>query len=395
MKKLVSILLVVAMLITSVPFALTASAEETLVGKASGISVELTSDSSDYNWGDEICFDVAVTNHYGAEARDLELILFSDGSFFDFSVGDEDPGIGVEDLSVHYITIDSLLPGETKNLQVVYKAEKADALDKLIEFILWPVFLFCRMMISIGYSADVLDAFCNIKVGSSEVDFVCILQTREFPLYPMYDDPEVIIDYFNKSINEVKTGAKSVEQKESVNYLAGSTKIGDGLSGIFYRMLGGDEWLDDMLQANSTGEALYTGDDIKKYYPVENESWASKLETDDIISATCAQRDGIFTIKVVTKADGKTDSVKYGEGHNPKVFNVVSPETINDNIPGIAKGITGDTTMDYPSGSVTITVDAATGHVLTAVYDAHWTINFDKMETTLPFATKTIYTFNG
>ena len=202
-----------------------------------------------------------------------------------------------------------------------------------------------------------------------------------------------IVEYFNKAVNGVKTGAKSVKQHSIVNYLAEPTKIGDGLSGI-YKMLGGDEWLDGMLQSNSTGEATYTGSDIKKNYPVENESWASKLTADDVKDAVCTEKNGVYTIKIVTKADAKTTTVKHGQGHNPKVFSVVLPATINENIPGIAKGITGDVAMNYPSGSATITVDAATGHVLTAVYDAHWTINFDKMATSLPFATKFTYTIN-
>ncbi len=200
-----------------------------------------------------------------------------------------------------------------------------------------------------------------------------------------------VVEYFNKAVNGVKTGAKSVKQHSIVNYLASPTKIGEGLSGI-YKMLGGDEWLDGMLQSNSTGAATYSGADIKKNYPVENESWASKLTAADVKSATCTEKDGVYTIKIVTKDDAKTANVKHGQGHNPKVFSVVLPATINENIPGIAKGITGDVTMNYPSGSAVITVDAATGHVLTAVYDAHWTINFDKMATSLPFATKFTYT---
>ena len=202
-----------------------------------------------------------------------------------------------------------------------------------------------------------------------------------------------VVEYFNKAVNGVKTGAKSVKQHSIVNYLAAPTRIGDGLSGI-YKMLGGDDWLDKTLQSNSTGEATYTGADIKKNYPVENESWASKLTAADVKSATCTEANGVYTIKIVTKDDAKTTSVKHGQGHNPKVFSVVLPGTINDNIPGIAKGITGDVAMNYPSGTATITVDAATGHVLTAVYDAHWTINFDKMATSLPFATKFTYTIN-
>ena len=203
-----------------------------------------------------------------------------------------------------------------------------------------------------------------------------------------------VVEYFNKAVNGVKTGAKSVKQHSIVNYLAGSAKVGSGLTFIYQTVLGGDKWLDGMLQKNSTGSATYTGADIKKNFPVENESWASKLTADDVKSATCTEANGVYTIKIVTKADAKTTSVKHGQGHNPKVFSVVLPATINENIPGPAAGITGEAAMNYPSGTATITVDVATGHVLTAEYDAHWTINFDKMDTSLPLATKFTYTIN-
>ncbi|MBP3330900.1 MAG: hypothetical protein J6L89_08735 [Clostridia bacterium] len=202
-----------------------------------------------------------------------------------------------------------------------------------------------------------------------------------------------IVEYFNKAVNNVKTNAKSVKQHSIKNYLASPTTIGDGLKGI-YSMLGGDGWLDEMLQTNSTGAATYTGSDIKKNFPVENESWASKLTASDVTSAKCTESNGVYTITIKTKADDKTASVQHGQGHNPKVFSVVLPATINDNIPGIAKGITGDVKMNYPSGTVVVKVDVATGHVLEAEYDAHWTINFDKMNTVLPFATKFKYTIN-
>ncbi len=202
-----------------------------------------------------------------------------------------------------------------------------------------------------------------------------------------------IVAYFNKAVNGVKTGAKKVNQKSIVNYLAEPTTIGDGLKGI-YKMLGGDSWLDKTLQKNSTGAATYTGADIKKNFPVEKESWASKLTADDVISATCTESNGVYTIVIKTKADAKTTSVQHGQGHNPKVFSVVLPATINENIPGPAAGITGEVAMNYPSGTATIKVDVATGHVIEAVYDAHWTINFDKMNTSLPFATKFTYTID-
>ncbi len=199
-----------------------------------------------------------------------------------------------------------------------------------------------------------------------------------------------IVDYFNKSVNGVKTGAKTVEQKEVTNYLASKTTISSGIQSI-YKMLGGDEWLDGMLKSNSQGAATYTGADIKAKFPVEGEAYASKLTVNDVTNATCTEANGVYTIKVTTVADAKSDSVKHGEGHAPKAFNVILPGVVNDNIPGVAKSMVGTASMNYPSSTATITVDAATGHVLTAEYDLKWTINFDKMGIILPFGTKSVY----
>lgn len=202
---------------------------------------------------------------------------------------------------------------------------------------------------------------------------------------------EEIVKYFNTAVNGVKTGAKTVEQKEVTNYLAGKTTISSGIQSI-YKMLGGDDWLDGMLRENSQGAATYTGDQIKAKFPVEGEAYASKLTAADVSNATCTEANGVYTIKITTLGDAKSDSIKHGEGHNPKAFNVILPGIVNDNIPGVAKSMVGTASMAYPASTATITVDAATGHVLTAEYDLKWTINFDKMGIILPFGTKSVYT---
>ena len=202
---------------------------------------------------------------------------------------------------------------------------------------------------------------------------------------------EEIVNYFNTAVNGVKTGAKTVEQKGVTNYLAGKTTISSGIQSI-YKMLGGDEWLDGMLKSNSQGAATYTGDQIKAKFPVEGEAYASKLTAADVTDATCTESNGVYTIKITTVADAKSDNVKHGEGHAPKAFNVILPGIVNDNIPGVAKSMVGTASMNYPSSTATITVDAATGHVLTAEYDLKWTINFDKMGIVLPFGSKSVYT---
>ncbi len=205
------------------------------------------------------------------------------------------------------------------------------------------------------------------------------------------NDKASIVEEFNKAVNTVKSGAKTVEQKGVTNYLAGQTTISGGISSI-YNMLGGDEWLDGMLKDNSQGAATYTGADITAKFPVEGQSWSSKLTADDVKEATRSEKDGVITITITTIADAKSDSVKVGEGHAPKAFNVILPGVVNDNIPGIAKSMVGTASMAYPESTVKVTIDAKTGNVITADYDLKWTINFDTMGIVLPFGTKAEYT---
>ena len=204
------------------------------------------------------------------------------------------------------------------------------------------------------------------------------------------NDKAAIVEEFNKAVNSVKTKAKTVEQKGVTNYLAGTTETG-GLKSI-YNMLGGDSWLDGMLRDNSQGAATYTGADITAKFPVEGQTWSSKLTAADVKSATRTEKNGVITITITTIADEKSDSVKVGEGHAPKAFNVVLPGVVNDNIPGAAKSLAGTASMAYPESTAKITVDAKTGNVISADYDMKWTINFDKMGVVLPFGTKAEYT---
>ena len=203
------------------------------------------------------------------------------------------------------------------------------------------------------------------------------------------NDKAAIVEEFNKAVNSVKSKAKTVEQKAVTNYLAGQSETG-GLKSI-YNMLGGDEWLDGMLKDNSQGAATYTGADITAKFPVEGQTWSSKLTAADVKEATRSEKNGVITITIVTIADEKSENVKVGEGHAPKAFNVVLPGVVNDNIPGPAKSLSGTASMAYPESTAKITVDAKTGNVITADYDMKWTINFDKMGVILPFGTKAEY----
>ncbi len=215
-------------------------------------------------------------------------------------------------------------------------------------------------------------------------------ETTEAPKAPQ--TKEEIVNYFNDSVNKIKTDAKSVTRNYSKIKLAGSMTLPSSINGILKILGGADEFVGGQLEKNSNlTPETYTGAQIKAKYPVEGESYASKLTAADVQSATCTENDGKYTITITTVADAKSANVAHGQGHAPKAFNVPLPATINENIPGIATGIVGTAAMNYPSSTIKLVVDAETGNVLTADYNTYWTINFDKAGVIIPFVTNDNY----
>ena len=207
-----------------------------------------------------------------------------------------------------------------------------------------------------------------------------------------------IVAYFNKAINDVKPNAKSVTRVSETNYRSGNIT---GVPSLVETFVGDiDEFVDGQLKKNSKGSETFSNSAaIKANFPVENESWSSKLTANDVASATCTEAGGVYTITIKTVADKASSNVHHGSGHAPKVFSVVLPSVINDQFSsGVLKSVAkafkiGTAQMEYPSGTVTVKVDAKTSRVINATYDAKWTIHLplgDEM-VVLPFGTKTIY----
>ena len=203
-----------------------------------------------------------------------------------------------------------------------------------------------------------------------------------------------IVNYFNTAINGVKTGAKSVKHHYSKISLSGETKI-PGFIDTAMKLLGGaDKFINDQLANQSKGEQTYTGATIKEKFPVETESYASKLTAADVNTANIVEKDGKYVVTLVLVSDAKSSTVKHGQGHAPKAFNVVLPGVVNDNVPGPVAGMLGgEAEMNYPACKVIATIDPATGNVVNAEYFVNWTINFGD-NIVLPFTTHDLYAIN-
>lgn len=207
-----------------------------------------------------------------------------------------------------------------------------------------------------------------------------------------------IVEYFNTAINSAKKDSKSIKSNFMKHALAGKV---EGVPSIIDKVVGGiDNFIsgymgEDDSKANVTWS---TAADKNANFPVEGETWASKLTAADVSTAQLKESGGKYMIRITTVADGKSADVKHGSGHAPKAFNVVMPAVVSDNIPGAVAKIfsIGTVTMNYPSSTVTVTVDAATGRVLTANYVMYWTINIPLGDNVvvLPFSTENDYVIN-
>ncbi len=235
---------------------------------------------------------------------------------------------------------------------------------------------------------DTTDAStADTTVAASDVDTSAVSEETTAPANAMPQSKEEIVAAFNTAVNAVKADATKVTRKYSKISLNGTPVLPGVVDGILKLLGGAENFLNDQLSKNSKDEETYTGSDIDNVYPVENESYASKLTAADVSSAKITEKDGKWIIRVTTIADGKSDNIKHGQGHAPKAFNVVLPGVVNDNIPGVATSLVGLSTMNYPASTCTVTVDPATGRAIDADYDLKWTINFDKVGVVIPFTT--------
>lgn len=209
---------------------------------------------------------------------------------------------------------------------------------------------------------------------------------------------EEIVAYFNTAINSAKKDSKSIKSNFMKHSVAGEVT---GVPGMIDTVLGGTgNFINGFMgEDDSKSNVTWTSAaDKNAYFPVETETWASKLTVADVKDAKIKESNGKYMIQITTLADGQMSSVKHGEGHNPKAFNVVMPEVVSDNVPGAVAKIfsIGTISMSYPSSTIVVTIDAATGHVLTANYKMNWTIHIPLGDNNvvLPFMTENDYVIN-
>lgn len=211
----------------------------------------------------------------------------------------------------------------------------------------------------------------------------------------MPEGKEAIIEYYNTAVNNAKKNSKSIHSNYMKHAVAGEiTGIPKALDSVGQSLIK-DNMGEDDSKKNVTWS---TAADKNAYFPVEGETYASKLTAADVKNAKIEEKNGKWVITITTVADPRSEGYSHSNGHAPKAFNAVLPGIIDGYIPGIAKSLfsVGTVATAYPSSTVKVTVDPATGNVTHANYMLYWTlyIPLSGTDVVLPFSTENDYNIN-
>lgn len=211
----------------------------------------------------------------------------------------------------------------------------------------------------------------------------------------MPEGKEAIVAYYNTAVNNAKKNSKSIHSNYMKHAVAGEiTGIPSALDSVGQSLI-----KDNMGEDDSKKNVTWTSaEDKNAFFPVEGETYASKLTAADVKDAKIVEKDGKWIIRITTKDDPRSEGYSHSNGHAPKAFNAVLPGIIDGYIPGIAKSLfsVGTVATGYPASTVQVTVDPATGNVLSANYMLYWTlyIPLSGTDVVLPFSTENDYTIN-
>lgn len=203
-----------------------------------------------------------------------------------------------------------------------------------------------------------------------------------------------ILNYFNTSVNKVKTSSKGGVKNYEKNSQAGSFTLG-GPFKVFTSVINSLVNKNMGEKKEDTNRKL-TKADLKKYFPVEEESWSSKLTTANISSATLTEKNGKYVITIKVKSDALSTNPVHGGGNHGKAFSIVRVSTILENAGGAKSLIEGNTKVGYRDGRIVATIDPATGNLTHINYYYVWELNVTKAGTTVnaPFGIESDFTIN-
>lgn len=204
-----------------------------------------------------------------------------------------------------------------------------------------------------------------------------------------------ILAYFNTSINKVKQNAKQITLNYERNSEAGGMtgEVPKTLVSVANNLIASNMGEKDLSKLDPGLVNATTVDQKNAMFPVETQTWSSKLTADDIESATVEVSDSAYTITIKVKEDAVSADTDYGVGHHGKAFSVIRPSIIAENAPGV-ENMLKDIKTGHKDGKIVVTVDRATGNVTHANYSFVWTLQLTVMSMTpsIPFGLEKDFT---
>lgn len=212
---------------------------------------------------------------------------------------------------------------------------------------------------------------------------------------------EDVVAYFNSAINLVKPNAKQITLVKEENKQAGSL---EGNLPSFIKSMADDLIADNMgvkdLSTLDPGMVNATTVEQKNaMFPVENESWSSKLEASDIEKFDVKDDGKNYTITLNIKGDAPSDATDHGVGHAGRIFSVIKPSIVTENA-GPAASIIKSVQTGHKDGYVTVTIDKTTGNVTAATYYFTWTLvvvvnaGITELNVSIPFGLQKDFTIS-
>lgn len=156
MKKLLSVLLVIAMLLTSVSTGLLGFAADVPNVSEQRIEIKVDPGQTIYQWGDEIIFNVDVENNTGSAMEGIEVRSEAYRKNL-FATVDSD-----------VITIDKLEAGESTRIQFKYQAINPNFIQKLV---LLPIYAIFDCLAPLKFKPSSFDKVEKLRVGSFNYRF--------------------------------------------------------------------------------------------------------------------------------------------------------------------------------------------------------------------------------
>lgn len=204
-----------------------------------------------------------------------------------------------------------------------------------------------------------------------------------------------VVEYFNTAINRVKPNAKKITLVREKNSPAGDIEgnLPKSLTGLANSLIESNMGEKDLSKLDPGMVNATTVAQKNAMFPVENETWSSKLDVSDVEKFDVKDNGKAYKITLDIKADEPSDATDHGVGHCGKVFSVIKPSIVTDNA-GAAANIIKEVKTGHKDGKVIIVVDKATGNVTSATYYFVWTLSLQALgiNLSIPFGLQKDFT---